>query len=35
LYIGSPKSAQKLQAKSAKQKRNLKEIQTQRGAKKL
>lgn len=35
LYIGSPKTAQKLQAKDAKQKRNLKEIQTQRGAKKL
>lgn len=35
LYIGSPRTAQKLQAKDAKQKRNLKEIQTQRGAKKL
>jgi hypothetical protein len=35
MYIGSPKTAQKLQAKDAKQKRNLKELQTQRGAKKL
>jgi arylsulfatase A-like enzyme len=35
MYIGSPRSAQKLQAKSAKQKRNLKELRTQRGAKKL
>jgi arylsulfatase A-like enzyme len=37
MYIGSPKNAQKLQAKSAKQKqkRNLKELRTQRGAKKL
>ena len=35
MYIGSPKTAAKLQAKDAKQKRNLKELQTQRGAKKL
>ena len=32
MYIGSPKAAQKLQAKD---KKKLKELQTQRGAKKL
>ncbi|MCS6847014.1 MAG: hypothetical protein RMN52_04790, partial [Anaerolineae bacterium] len=35
LYIGSPKTAQRLQAKDAGARRTLKELQTQRGAIKL